>query len=70
VKTLAHPQGGAEHDEPNKKEATHLLGPHVPWNQFGESGKDLQADRDDQKQHGCDKQKMKQSIDQRKDFLH
>ena len=58
MQSFAHPQSGAYHDKPDKKEPAHFFCPHVTWNQIREAGKNLQTDRDDQEQHRGNEQKM------------
>ena len=59
---FSHAQGGTQHDEPNKEKPAHFLGPHVPGNQIGVSGKNLQAHRHQQQQHHEDVEIEKSNI--------
>jgi hypothetical protein len=67
---LAHPQGGAQHDQPDKEKATHFLRPHVARNEVGVPGKNLQTHRHKQKQNREDQKKRQQRIDQEQQLFH
>jgi hypothetical protein len=70
VHFFSHAQGGTQHDEPNKEKPAHFLGPHVPGNEIGVSGKDLHTHGYQQKQDRENQKIRQQRIDKEQQLFH
>src|SRR6266567_780338 len=70
MRSIAHRDGRAQHDQPHQTEARDLLGPDVTGNEFEKAGKDLQRHWNDHRrdQHGDDL--LQAAVDQRVERAH